>query len=101
MLGEVPATFIHEQSERKSKHGWPAQVNCLMAHGGFDLVLPLGQRCPQKVIGMANYKQEHPDRDGRDSINRSHCLGAVYDMVRIMGRAENLCAVFSGYCLSW
>jgi len=26
---------------------------------------------------------------GRDSINRSHYLGAVYGMERIMGRADN------------
>ena len=56
-LGEVPATFIHEQSEGKVNYAWPAQVNRLIVHGGFDLVLSLGQVVPHEVIGMANYKR--------------------------------------------
>ena len=53
----IPATFIHEQSEGKLNYAWPAQANRLIAHGGFDLVLSLGQVVPHEVIGMANYKR--------------------------------------------
>jgi nickel-dependent lactate racemase len=89
-LGEVPAEFIHEQSEGKLNYGWPAQVNRLIAHGGFDLILSIGQVVPHEVIGMANYnKNILVGTGGRESINRSHYLGAVYGMERIMGRAEN------------
>src|ERR1035437_8277125 len=42
-LGEVPADFVHEQSEGKLNYAWPAQVNRLIAHGGFDLILSIGQ----------------------------------------------------------
>jgi hypothetical protein len=89
-LGEVPAEFIHEQSEGKLNYSWPAQLNRLVAHGGFDLILSIGQVVPHEVIGMANYnKNILVGTGGRDSINRSHYLGAVYGMERIMGRAEN------------
>jgi Lactate racemase N-terminal domain len=89
-LGEVPAEFIHQQSEGKLNYSWPAQVNRLVAHGGFDLILSIGQVVPHEVIGMANYnKNILVGTGGRDSINRSHYLGAVYGMERIMGRAEN------------
>ena len=89
-LGEVPAEFIHEQSEGKLNYPWPAQVNRLIAHGGFDLILSIGQVVPHEVIGMANYnKNILVGTGGRDGINRSHYLGAVYGMERIMGRAEN------------
>jgi nickel-dependent lactate racemase len=89
-LGEVPAEFIREQSEGKLNYAWPAQVNRLIAHGGFDLVLSIGQVVPHEVIGMANYnKNILVGTGGRESINRSHYLGAVYGMERIMGRAEN------------
>jgi nickel-dependent lactate racemase len=89
-LGEVPAEFIHEQSEGKLNYAWPAQVNRLIPHGGFDLILSIGQVVPHEVIGMANYnKNILVGTGGRDSINRSHYLGAVYGMERIMGRAEN------------
>jgi nickel-dependent lactate racemase len=89
-LGEVPADFICEQSEGKLNYAWPAQVNRLVAHGGFDLILSIGQVVPHEVIGMANYnKNILVGTGGRESINRSHYLGAVYGMERIMGRAEN------------
>ena len=89
-LGEVPATFIHEQSEGKLNCAWPAQVNRLLPRGGFDLVLSLGQVVPHEVSGMANFnKNILIGTGGRESINRSHYLGAVYGMERIMGRAEN------------
>jgi nickel-dependent lactate racemase len=89
-LGEVPAEFIVEQSEGKLNYSWPAQVNRLIAHGGFDLILSIGQVVPHEVIGMANYnKNILVGTGGRESINRSHYLGAVYGMERIMGRAEN------------
>lgn len=89
-LGEVPAEFIFEQSEGKLNYSWPAQVNRLIPNGGFDLILSIGQVVPHEVIGMANYnKNILVGTGGRESINRSHYLGAVYGMERIMGRAEN------------
>jgi len=89
-LGEVPGEFIHEQSEGKLNYAWPAQVNRLIVRGGFDLILSIGQVVPHEVIGMANYnKNILVGAGGRDGINRSHYLGAVYGMERIMGRAEN------------
>jgi nickel-dependent lactate racemase len=89
-LGEVPAEFIHEQSEGKLNYAWPAQVNRLLPNGGFDLILSIGQVVPHEVIGMANYnKNILVGTGGRDGINRSHYLGAVYGMERIMGRAIN------------
>ncbi|MGD0095068.1 MAG: lactate racemase domain-containing protein [Terracidiphilus sp.] len=89
-MGEVPAEFIREQSEGKLNYVWPAQVNKLIAHGGFDLVLSIGQVVPHEVIGMANYnKNILVGTGGREGINRSHYLGAVYGMERIMGRAQN------------
>jgi len=89
-LGEVPAEFIYEQSEKKLNFAWPAQVNRLIARGGFDLILSIGQVTPHEVIGMANYnKNILVGTGGRKGINRSHYLGAVYGMERIMGCVEN------------
>lgn len=89
-LGEIPAEYIREQSEGKLDYAWPAQVNRLISQGGFDLILSIGQVVPHEVIGMANYtKNILIGTGGREGINRSHYLGAVYGMERIMGRADN------------
>ena len=89
-LGEVPSEFIEAQSEGRLHYSWPAQINRLIARGGHDLILSIGQVVPHEVIGMANYnKNILIGTGGRESINRSHYLGAVYGMERIMGRADN------------
>ncbi|WP_348261840.1 D-mannonate epimerase [Telmatobacter sp. DSM 110680] len=89
-LGDVPAEFIHQQSEGKLNFAWPAQTNKLISRGDFDLILSIGQVVPHEVIGMANYnKNILVGAGGRQGINLSHYLGAVYGMERIMGRAEN------------
>lgn len=89
-LGEVPAEFIEAQSEGKLHYPWPAQVNKHLVRGNWDLVFSIGQVVPHEVIGMANFnKNILVGTGGREGINRSHYLGAVYGMERIMGKAQN------------
>lgn len=89
-LGEVPAEFVREQSEGKLNFSWPAQVDELLVNGGHDLILSIGQVVPHEVIGMANgNKNIFVGTGGSEGINKSHYLGAVYGMERIMGRADN------------
>ena len=89
-LGEVPSEFVREQSEGKLGYTWPVELNRLIVEGGFDLILSIGQVVPHEVIGMANYnKNILVGTGGPGSIHRSHYLGAVYGMERIMGRADN------------
>lgn len=88
-LGEVPADYIREISEDKVDFTWPAQVNKLLVEGGFDLILSIGQVVPHEVVGMANYnKNILVGTGGSEGINKSHYIGAVYGMERMMGRAD-------------
>ena len=62
----------------------------MVPHGGFDLVLSIGQVVPHEVIGMANYKKNMLiGTGGQEGINRSHYLGVVHGMERVMGRAKS------------
>jgi nickel-dependent lactate racemase len=88
-LGHVPADFIKKVSRNKVDYDWPAQVNKLLVEGDFDLILSIGQVVPHEVAGMANYnKNIFVGTGGPEGINRSHFLGAVCDMEKIMGRAD-------------
>lgn len=88
-LGEVPGSFLYDVSEGKVDYTWPAQVNKLLRDGGHDLILSIGQVVPHEVIGMANYnKNIFVGTGGSIGIHRSHFLGAVYGMERMMGRAD-------------
>lgn len=88
-LGEVPGEFMQEISEGKLNYTWPAQVNKLLRDGGHDLILSIGQVVPHEVVGMANgSKNIFVGTGGVMGIHRSHFLGAVYGMERMMGRAD-------------
>jgi nickel-dependent lactate racemase len=88
-LGEVPGHYVKQVSNEMLDFDWPAQVDRLLVEGGFDLILSIGQVVPHEVIGMANYnKNIFVGTGGADGINKSHFLGAVYGMERIMGRAD-------------
>ena len=88
-LGEVPAPFLHEVSEGKVDYTWPAQVNKLLRDGEHDLILSIGQVVPHEVVGMANgSKNIFIGTGGVLGIHRSHFLGAVYGMERMMGRVD-------------
>ena len=71
-------------------YDWPAQLNKLVCQGGHDLILSVGQVVPHEVIGMANYnKNLFIGTGGAEGINKSHFLGAVYGMEKLMGKADN------------
>ena len=51
------------------------------------MILSIGQVVPHEVIGMANHaKNLFVGVGGSDMINKSHMVGAVYGMERMMGR---------------
>jgi nickel-dependent lactate racemase len=98
VLGRVPAEYVKKVSEGLVDYDWPAATNKLIAQGGstsspqgnFDLILSIGQVVPHEVIGMASYnKNIFVGAGGAEGINKSHFLGAVYGMERIMGRADS------------
>jgi nickel-dependent lactate racemase len=90
LLGEAPAELIREVSERELDFSWPVQLSRLLIEGDFDLILSIGQVVPHEVAGMAGHnKNVFIGAGGFENINRSHFLGAVYGMERIMGRADN------------
>jgi nickel-dependent lactate racemase len=93
-LGEIPGAFMLEVSEGKLDYTWPAQVNKLLRDGSagagpHDLILSIGQVVPHEVVGMANgSKNIFIGTGGVMGIHRSHFLGAVYGMERMMGRPD-------------
>lgn len=88
-LGEVPGELIAEVSEGKLDYPWPAEVNGLLRDGGHDLILSIGQVVPHEVVGFANgSKNIFVGTGGVMGIHRSHFLGAVYGMERMMGRVD-------------
>lgn len=90
VLGEVPGEKIREISEGALEYPMEVAVNKLLFEGNYDLILSIGQVVPHEVIGLANFtKNVCVGVGGSDMINKSHFLGAVYGMEKILGRALN------------
>lgn len=86
--GIVPGERIHDWSEGKVDYEVRIECNKILWEG-YDLILSVGQIVPHEVVGMANYtKNLMVGVGGADIINKSHFLGAVYNMERIMGRPD-------------
>ena len=88
-LGRIPAEFVYQRSEGRLSFDWPAQMNRLLLEGGHDLILCVGQVAPHEVVGMAGHsKTLFVGSGGREAMNKSHYLGAVYGVERIMDRVD-------------
>lgn len=89
-LGQLEGEFISELSEGKLDYTMDVGVNKELINGNYDLIVSVGQIVPHEVIGMANYtKNVLVGVGGGDTINKSHFLGAVYGMERIMGETNS------------
>ena len=87
--GVVPGELIKEWSEGRVDYEVNIEVNKILFEG-YDLILSIGQIVPHEVVGMANYtKNIMVGVGGSDIINKSHFLGAAYNMERIMGQADS------------
>lgn len=88
-LGEVPASFIHRVSEGKLDFAARVEVDRLLVAGNWDVILSVGQLVPHEVVGIANHnKNVFVGTGGSDLINKSHWLGAVYGIERILGKVQ-------------
>ena len=86
-IGEVPAEYVQEITEGLWKDGVSVEINRLIMDEKYDLIISPGQVVPHEVIGMANHaKNLFVGVGGSDMINKSHMIGAVYGMERMMGK---------------
>lgn len=88
-FGEVPSEFIREVSGGKLDYSIPVAVNQKLVEGNYELIISVGQVIPHEVIGIANgFKNVLVGAGGVEMINKSHFLGAVDGMERLMGRTD-------------
>lgn len=86
-LGEVPSRYLEEITEGLWREPVSVEVNRRIMDEQYDLILSIGQVVPHEVIGMANHsKNILVGCGGSDMINKSHMVGAVYGMERMMGK---------------
>ena len=90
-ISEISEGLVNEPIDVRSIRG------CLIK--AYDLIISIGQVVPHEVVGMANYsKNIFVGCGGMDIINKSHMLGAIYGMEKIMGRDHSPVRKVFDYC---
>ena len=86
-IGEIPAEFVSRVSEGLVDYSIDVEVNRRLLDPKYDLIVSIGQVVPHEVVGMGNYtKNVLVGCGGKSMIDKSHFLGAVYGMERLMGQ---------------
>ena len=86
-IGEVPKAFLEEVSEGLWQQPINVEINKRIMDPSYDLIISIGQIVPHEVVGIANHsKNLFVGCGGKNIINQSHMLGAVYGMERMMGK---------------
>lgn len=98
-VGEVPGSYVKEVSDGLIDNTIDVEINKHLLDKTYDLIISIGQVVPHEVVGMANYsKNVFVGCGGIDIINKSHMLGAVYGMERIMGKDHSPVRKVFDYC---
>ena len=86
-IGEVPKSFLLEVSEGLWDSPINVEINKRIMDPSYDLIISIGQIVPHEVVGIANHsKNLFVGCGGKNIINQSHMLGAVYGMEKMMGK---------------
>lgn len=99
-VGTVPGEYLSEITEGIWTTPIPCQVNKRLVDKSYDLIISIGQVVPHEVVGMANHgKNIFVGCGGSEFINKSHMVGAMYGMERIMGKDHTPPRKLFDYCL--
>lgn len=86
-LGEIHGDYVDNITEGLWTEPVSVEINHRLVDGTYDLIISPGQVVPHEVIGMSNHaKNLFVGVGGSDMINKSHMIGAVYGMERMMGK---------------
>lgn len=86
-LGEVPGAYMAEITQGLWNDPVAVEISRRVMDPSYDLIISPGQVVPHEVVGMSNHaKNLFVGVGGSDMINKSHMVGAIYGMERMMGR---------------
>lgn len=99
-LGEIPADYLFDITDGIWNEPVGCEINRLVMDDSYDLIISIGQVVPHEVIGMSNHsKNLFVGAGGSEMINKSHMIGALYGMERLLGRDHSPVRKLMDYCL--
>ncbi len=88
-VGEISAEEVREISGLELELSFPLIVNSSLVNDRYDMVVAPGQVVPHEVAGFGGYtKHLCIGLGGRETIHRSHFIGAMCGIEETMGRVD-------------
>jgi nickel-dependent lactate racemase len=88
-IGEIPAHEVDAVAGIPLGLSLPVTVDSALVEGGYDLVVAAGQVVPHEVAGFGSFtKHLCIGLGGRETIHRTHFVGAVYGIEETLGRVD-------------
>ena len=99
-LGDVEGSLIDSMTDGLWNEPIECEINRRVMDESYDVIISPGQVVPHEVIGMSNHaKNLFVGVGGSDMINKSHMVGAVYGMERMMGRDHTPVRKIFDHCM--
>ena len=89
-IGTISSEIIKELSEGLVDIPLQCEINKKLVEGRWDQIISVGQLVPHELIGIANFnKNIFIGAGGKDIINKTHFIGALYGTEKMMGHISS------------
>jgi len=89
-MGTIPSETTHELTGGLANWSVNCEINKTLIEGGWDQIISVGQLVPHELVGIANFnKNILIGTGGKDIIGKTHILGALYGLEKMMGHISS------------
>ena len=89
-IGTISSEIIKEITEGLVDFPVHCEVNKTLVEGRWDQIISVGQLVPHELVGIANFnKNIFIGVGGKDIIDKTHFIGALYGLEKMMGHISS------------
>jgi nickel-dependent lactate racemase len=89
-IGTIPSETISELTDGLVDFPVHCEINRTLVEGNWDQIISVGQLVPHELVGIANFnKNVFIGVGGKDIIDKTHFIGALYGLEKLMGHISS------------
>jgi nickel-dependent lactate racemase len=89
-IGTIPSEIIKKLSNGLVDFPLHCEINKNIIEGRWEQIISVGQLVPHELVGIANYnKNIFIGVGGKDIIDKTHFIGAMYGLENLMGHLSS------------
>jgi nickel-dependent lactate racemase len=89
-IGTIPSEIIKKLTNGLVDFPLHCEINKTLVEGRWNQIISVGQLVPHELVGIANYnKNVFIGVGGKDIIDKTHFIGAMYGLENLMGHVSS------------